>query len=226
MLPRNQRKGLVNLSNGIQSKHLYKWFIGYLIAFACISILVQSHMMMGLDSYFQRMFRYTPHYTRHMFTQMDKVFSPINDFYFACILSAILLSASVYNHHFVKGLRATVLLAGSTSIAAVANMIFKPIFGRIRPDNSSGFSYPSAHAMLAFSFFVPLFYLLSRNISSRAGRYSVEILGFMPVLFIGFSRVYLEKHYITDIAGGYLLSAAIFCGLLLLNQRLALLKKV
>lgn len=178
-------------------------------------------MTMGLDSYFQRIFQDTPHHIRKLVTHMDKVFSPENDLYFACIISAVTLSVSVYKHHFADGLHATVLLAGSTSFAAATNAILKPVFGRIRPDHSSGFSYPSTHAMLTFAFFIPLFYLLSCSISNRAGRYSVVILGLIPTFVIGFSRVYLEKHYITDVAGGYLLSAAIFFGLLLLSQYFA-----
>lgn len=171
----------------------------------------------GARQLFPKNFSDTPHYIRKLITHMDKVFSPENDLYFACIISAVTLSVSVYKHHFADGLHATVLLAGSTSFAAGTNTILKPVFGRIRP----GFSYPSTHAMLAFAFFIPLFYLLSCNISNRAGRYSVVILGFIPTFVIGFSRVYLEKHYVTDVAGGYLLSAAIFFGLLLLSQYFA-----
>lgn len=175
---------------------------------------------MGIDRYFQEIFQDTPPHMRRLFTHMDKVFAPENDLYFAFIISAVILSVSVYKHNFADGLHATVLLSGSTLIAGVADVILKPVFGRIRPDHSSGFSYPSAHATLAFAFFVPVFYLLSRHIRNRAGRYGIVSLGFMPVLLIGFSRVYLEKHYVTDIAGGYLLGAVIFFGLLILNEML------
>ncbi|MFT9055770.1 MAG: phosphatase PAP2 family protein [Ethanoligenens sp.] len=206
--------------NNTQPKHFCKGFIICLIAFGCLSILVQIQMTMGIDGYFQKMFQDTPHHIRKLFTHMDEVFAPANDLYFAFIISAIILSVSVCKHHFAEGLHATSLLAGSTAIAGAANVILKPVFGRIRPDHSSGFSYPSAHAMLAFAFFVPLFYLLSRHILNRTRRYSIITIGLIPALVIGFSRVYLEKHYVTDIAGGFLLSAAIFFGLLFLNQRL------
>lgn len=81
-------------------------------------------------------------------------------------------------------------------------------FGRSRPMGealtvASGFSFPSGHAMLSMAFYGFLAYLLisyGKNIWGYLGATTLCLLIFM----IGFSRVYLNVHYASDVLAGFL----------------------
>ena len=72
----------------------------------------------------------------------------------------------------------------------------------IYPENS--FSFPSGHATIAVAFYGFITYLLIRN--TRRWKYKINIFfaGFIGILLIGFSRLYLGLHYVSDVWGGYL----------------------
>jgi len=96
----------------------------------------------------------------------------------------------------------------SVAGSAIFTFIGKIIFHRARPDvaiyHESSFSFPSGHATIAIAFYGFLTYLLIRN--SKKWRYKINIFfaSFIMVLLIGFSRLYLGVHYVSDIWGGYL----------------------
>lgn len=92
------------------------------------------------------------------------------------------------------------------------NLILKNVIGRPRPKQplieAFGLSFPSGHAMMAFSFYGLIIYLAWRNISNRILRYSVCILLFILIHVIAFSRVYLRVHFTSDVLAGLALGAA------------------
>ncbi|MBU5346461.1 phosphatase PAP2 family protein [Paenibacillus lautus] len=97
--------------------------------------------------------------------------------------------------------------------SSILNLLLKWVFQRARPDihrliEITGYSYPSGHSMVAFSFYSVLAYLLWRHIDSRAGRGILISISVTMILGIGLSRVYLGVHYPSDIVGGYLAACA------------------
>jgi undecaprenyl-diphosphatase len=101
--------------------------------------------------------------------------------------------------------------------------ILKPFFGRLRPDPSlgalivdivnHGYSFPSVHAALAFTGAVV--------ISTYERKLSV--LGYILATLIALSRIYLGKHYPSDVIGGAILGYCI--GRLLIHHHSEILKE-
>jgi undecaprenyl-diphosphatase len=87
----------------------------------------------------------------------------------------------------------------------------KIILHRSRPDTAlyieNTFSFPSGHATIAMSFYGFLTYLLIRNFSKWKRKTNIFFSGFAIIILIGFSRLYLGVHYLSDVLGGYLSGA-------------------
>ena len=81
----------------------------------------------------------------------------------------------------------------------------RPEFHRLA--EAGGYSFPSGHAMMAFSLYALFTYLLWRHVQSTAGR--IVLVAFAIFMFgmISISRVYLGVHYPSDILGGVFASA-------------------
>lgn len=87
--------------------------------------------------------------------------------------------------------------------------LLKNLFERSRPAGealtiASGFSLPSGHAMLSMAFYGFLAVLLLRQKNSSRARWGAILL-FVWVILIGFSRIYLNVHYLSDVLSGFVL---------------------
>ncbi len=69
------------------------------------------------------------------------------------------------------------------------------------------FSFPSAHATIALSFYGFLAYIVLRRLSSWKSKVNLLFVSVLIILTIGLSRIYLGVHYISDIWSGYLIGA-------------------
>ncbi len=85
--------------------------------------------------------------------------------------------------------------------------LLKAAFHRPRPrfpdpiDIFQGFSFPSGHALAAALFFGVLAAFAAESLAGR--RRAAAVAGaVVAVLLVGFSRVYLGAHYLSDVLGG------------------------
>lgn len=83
--------------------------------------------------------------------------------------------------------------------------------GRLRPPSLPGIealspSFPSAHATVALA----LYGFMALTVAAGAPRHRSAILGcgVLLVFLIGFSRIVLSLHYLTDVLAGYAIAAA------------------
>ncbi|MEW9624871.1 phosphatase PAP2 family protein [Rhodanobacter geophilus] len=82
----------------------------------------------------------------------------------------------------------------------------------------TGYSFPSGHAAGAMAFFGLLAYLSLRQLPPRRHRDAVAAAVTL-VTIIGFSRVLLQAHYLSDVLAGYALGACwLVTGIVLAEQ--------
>ncbi|MGZ5120186.1 MAG: phosphatase PAP2 family protein [Burkholderiales bacterium] len=99
-------------------------------------------------------------------------------------------------------------LAAAAPGGLLLNGLIKRLLERARPSfddpllTLTTYSFPSGHTAGAMLFYGTLSaYLLSRTHSSRVRNASLA-LWFSMVIIVGFSRMYLGVHYLSDVLGG------------------------
>lgn len=125
------------------------------------------------------------------------------------ILSAIIAVALLARREYVLAIGWIVAQAGG----GVLNVTLKGAFERSRPDFSdallaSGWSFPSGHAMSTFIFCGLGAYLLLRVGRSPSARVVIVVAALTGCLVIGFTRLYLGVHYLSDVAAALIAAAA------------------
>jgi membrane-associated phospholipid phosphatase len=115
-----------------------------------------------------------------------------------------------------RGRRAdALLLAAATLGAAILNPSVKHLVARSRPSlvkplisKPSTFSFPSGHAAVASAFYLALALIVSEGRGWDVARRTRFVWGATAVPgLVGFSRVYLGVHYLSDVVGGAALGA-------------------
>ena len=97
------------------------------------------------------------------------------------------------------------LITGS-AITVLINMIIKNIVQRPRPEGikltmETGYSFPSAHAMLSVFVYGFIIFLLSKQKDNKSAKLLSIALGVL-ILWISFTRIYLGVHYLSDVIIG------------------------
>jgi membrane-associated phospholipid phosphatase len=97
---------------------------------------------------------------------------------------------------------------------AVIESIVKLGVGRARPHfthpvaQSSGNSFPSGHAMTSMAAFALLILLVVRVVHRTVLRVAVTAVSVIAVALVGYSRIALGVHYVSDVLAGWLLGLA------------------
>lgn len=110
----------------------------------------------------------------------------------------------------IKNKKDAKLICLNLTLVFILNRILKYIIARPRPDAlrlvaESGYSFPSAHSMVAIGFYGFLIYLISKRIENNKIKYSLISILSLTIFLIGISRIYLGVHYATDVIGGFIL---------------------
>lgn len=127
------------------------------------------------------------------------------------VLSAVML---LILYLFTKKKRDVIFFVAVSLCSVTLNVLLKSYFERERPSiiemiEETGFSYPSAHAMAAFTLYGAVTFLLWRHLKKRKSRRFLVGAAASIILLMGFSRIYLGVHYPSDVIGGYLVSGAL-----------------
>lgn len=128
----------------------------------------------------------------------------ISSAYALIVLSIILLII-------IKEKKIPLLISLNLICSYSLNAIAKLIFTRPRPIGinlieEAGFSYPSGHSMVSMAYFGFIAYLIYKKQTSKLIKTILIVSLIITILLIGFSRIYLGVHYLSDVIGGFLLS--------------------
>lgn len=108
-----------------------------------------------------------------------------------------------------KSWRELVFLFSAVGGSALLNLLLKNIFQRHHPIFNhafvieTGYSFPSGHTMISLAFYGAIAYIALTYIKSRGWKV-LTIVGALAIsVLIGFSRLYLGVHYLTDVLAGW-----------------------
>jgi membrane-associated phospholipid phosphatase len=114
------------------------------------------------------------------------------------------------------------LIALSAAGIELLNGVLKLLFHRPRPElayvHLDTYSFPSGHAAGTTAIYAVVLYVLASHLSSIPSRVFVAIGFVLLVVLVGFSRLYLEVHYLSDVLAGTSLGAAWACAALFVYE--------
>lgn len=179
-------------------------FVISLFAFVFLIYWIIKQNRVGFDN---AVFRFVEPYTSDFNTQVMNSITFMGDHRFLIPANLILIAYFLFiKKHRWYSIKVPVVSIGSLLVM----MGLKTIFSRPRPDNPilrevSNFSFPSGHAMLSFTFYGLLIYIVWINVRNLWMRWILMVcLGFV-IFLIGSSRIYLRYHYATDVLAGFCL---------------------
>lgn len=126
------------------------------------------------------------------------------------ILGSFALFALIINNRDFSALVLIFGMAGGELFAVMAKIFFArprpvPLFSELE---ISGASFPSVHAFSALLFYgLMVYFLIDTTRNLRGARIALLLFGSFIVLLVGFSRIYLGVHWISDVLAGFTLAA-------------------
>ncbi len=132
--------------------------------------------------------------------------------YAVAVVSYVLLLPMAVRWHGRDG----VALLLATAALDITNEGLKALVGRPRPVPAypgEGGSFPSGHTVHAVLFLGLLWMLLEPRVQGRGQRAAMRGLFVVLALLVGLSRVYLERHWPSDVLGGFLVGGLVLLGL-------------
>ena len=188
-----------NQKSNYKDKKLIVLYI-CIFLFIVLTIMVMTKFIDPLDSYMESLL------ISIRSDNLTKVMTVITNIARAYSLIAI----SILLLFVIKDKKTPIKIIINLIAVFLVSQVFKFIFRRARPDSlalvpASGYSYPSGHTMVSTAYFVFIVYLLCKKINNKLVKTLLIVFSTIMILLIGFSRVYLGVHYLSDVLGGFIL---------------------
>ena len=138
-----------------------------------------------------------------------------------------LITIAVICYLWIDGKRAVAFfVAVAITGGAILSTLLKLTLARPRPELVShlvsvdSFSFPSSHATMATITYLTLGVLLARMQKRRRMKIYIISLALIPVVLVGFTRIFLGVHWPTDVIAGWCIGTAWALGCWLVVTRL------
>ncbi len=208
--------GLVYLYRFINSRHhIFKKLHVYTLVLMIFSLFIFSSTLQGIleNDWLVSLNHYIASFTLAIQTiQLTEIMIFITNFaggIYLTILSVLLAFYLIYKKDYY--LASLTLFA--IALGEVLQYILKAIINIPRPENGLVHTYlsafPSGHSTAAMIFGAFLFLTFRKELKRRWSRVVLLIIISIGVLLVGFSRIYLNVHWATDVIAGF--SLGLFC---------------
>lgn len=143
-------------------------------------------------------------------TRVMRFVTELGSAWFVISLLIVVTGLLVANHQPRSLILLLLLSAAGTTLLVT---IIKVLISRPRPTvgdvvaMANGFSFPSGHSAQAVATYGALAWVVSRIVTRRRTQIAAWVAAGVIVLLIGFSRMYLGVHWLSDVIGGYTIGA-------------------
>lgn len=142
---------------------------------------------------------------------------PLSMGIFSAIITILLLLQK-------KRKQARILALAIVTGVILVELIIKPLVDRLRPPNglieTLSMSFPSGHATTSTITFGFIIYAFSKNIENRIFKTIFIVINSILFIGIGFSRIYLGVHWLSDVIGGFALGFFVLSGTIIILNKL------
>jgi undecaprenyl-diphosphatase len=174
--------------------------------FALLTVLVTTSAPLGID---ETAFRAVHHLRAPWLDHAARI---VTTFGLFVVVGPSVVAAAVLLMRGRNRMRAAALVAGC-GVAWLSVQIVKGAVDRARPPaplvHATGGSYPSGHAANSVGW-LALAIAITVLLPSRRLRCVAVGAGLLMMLAVGFTRVYLRAHYLSDVLGGEALAIAVY----------------
>ena len=200
----------------------YRPFIAsiYLVLFLILLILVKTNstIVTSFDKFVQNLLLPITNPTN---TRIVEKITYLGGPRIAAILSIIVSLYMFIRHNFKAGIWS----ASTLVIGNLINVLAKNLIQRPRPSDKlvaiSGYSFPSGHTFGTALFIFFVVFLIVPQIKDVTLRRILTFLGFLWILIIALTRVYLHVHYPTDTIASILLVLFLWESSLIIWRRIS-----
>ena len=132
------------------------------------------------------------------------------------VVSTLFISFLLYKKEKILAVFSTFTIVGGFLL----EYMVKEVVRRPRPTNSlvyaAGYSFPSGHATMISILFLLILYVVSKRYKKMYK--PITILAVSMVALVGFSRIYLGAHWLSDVVGGFTLAVSWISTMLVLFE--------
>jgi membrane-associated phospholipid phosphatase len=184
-------------------------FGGVLALFALFAVLAEEVVMDGRNWLDRTISMELRQFATSDRTEAVRAVTELGSSWFAAIVCGSILLWLVWQRRFSTAFA----IGGIFVVAKLLETGLKLTFERARPSvvphlqDAGGYSFPSGHTMTAVITYGLLAAVLVSQLRGRT-RYVPPVIAAVIILAVGFSRIYLGVHYLTDVLAGTLVAGA------------------